>query len=585
MVQSIFNIDFLLLGIAIAGNLILGFVVFFNQKKSTTNKLLFVFTIINSIWSLVTYLSYTVTDKQLALWLVRLVMFFATVHGSMFLFLVNAFPGEKLRMKKKYAYTISSLVILTMVLSLTPFLFSDIDFISGRVPQPKPAPGIVVFIFVTISAIVSGIFSLIKRTIKSSGTEKNQYKYLLIGAIIMFASILSLDFLLPSFFNDTRFIPLSALFTLPFVVSVSYAIIRHRLFNVRVVGTALLVFALSIVSFIEVTQTESFVLILYRSTVLFFILVFGILLIRSVLREVKQREKMEKMAADIRKAYEIEKKALIAAKKAKEELENLDVTKNQFLLTIQHHLRTPLTAMMGYADLLVNGAFGKQSKKTLDVIKKFQFSTSSLIKMVNEFLDITQFQLGKSVVLLKPGVDLTLLLDEIVSELEFNAEKKGIYLKLEKPEPARNASGQPAGFRPAMPVGIADAGGKTITINADKEKLRAALSNIFDNAIKYTLKGGVIIKMQNANIKNQNDESDSILIIVKDTGIGISQEKIQNLFNKPFERGEQAKTFAIGSGIGLYLSSAIIKSHNGKIWAESKGENQGTTFYIELPIS
>jgi signal transduction histidine kinase len=247
---------------------------------------------------------------------------------------------------------------------------------------------------------------------------------------------------------------------------------------------------------------------------------------------------------NLQAAYEVEKKA-------KEDLEALDKTKNQFLLTIQHHLRTPLTSMMGYSDLLVNGAFGKQTKKTLEVIKKFQASTGGLIKMVNEFLDITQFQLGKSIIALKPGVELEPILDEIVGDLKFQTDKKGIYLKLEKPE-------------------------KIFTIKADKEKLKAALQNIFDNAIKYTPEGGVTIKVESNHV---------VKIIVTDTGIGIAQDRIKDLFNKTFERGEEAKkTFATGTGLGLFLSNKIILAHGGKVWVESKGQGQGSTFYIELPI-
>jgi signal transduction histidine kinase len=207
--------------------------------------------------------------------------------------------------------------------------------------------------------------------------------------------------------------------------------------------------------------------------------------------------------------------------------------------------------MMGYSDLLVNGAFGKQTKKTLEVIKKFQASTGGLIKMVNEFLDITQFQLGKSIIALKPGVELEPILDEIVGDLKFQTDKKGIYLKLEKPE-------------------------KIFTIKADKEKLKAALQNIFDNAIKYTPEGGVTIKVESNHV---------VKIIVTDTGIGIAQDRIKDLFNKTFERGEEAKkTFATGTGLGLFLSNKIILAHGGKVWVESKGQGQGSTFYIELPI-
>ncbi len=74
------------------------------------------------------------------------------------------------------------------------------------------------------------------------------------------------------------------------------------------------------------------------------------------------------------------------------------------------------------------------------------------------------------------------------------------------------------------------------------------------------------------------------MITVKDTGIGIPKEDMDNLFEKTFERSQEAeKTFVLGRGIGLYLAGHIIEAHNGKIWAESDGEGKGSTFYIELP--
>jgi signal transduction histidine kinase len=255
-------------------------------------------------------------------------------------------------------------------------------------------------------------------------------------------------------------------------------------------------------------------------------------------KEITERKK------EAEKAYEIEKGA-------RKQLELLDKAKNQFLLTIQHHLRTPLTAMIGYSDLLLNGTYGKQPKKTVEVIKKCQTSTKNLVKMVNEFLDITQFQLGKDVVVLKPGVQIVPIINEIFEELKFETGKKDIYLKLEKPE-------------------------KLFGIKADREKLKAALYNLIDNAVKYTNEGGVKVKIESNN---------NIKIIIEDTGIGISKERQENLFNKTFERGEEAKkTFATGRGIGLYIAGQIVSAHNGKVWAESGGEGKGSTFYVELPF-
>jgi len=273
-----------------------------------------------------------------------------------------------------------------------------------------------------------------------------------------------------------------------------------------------------------------------------------------VLNEEKQKEKLEKLAKEIEKAYEAEKKSYEVEKNAREELERLDKAKNQFLLLIQHHLRTPLTSIMGYSDLLLRGTYGKQSKKTIEVIKRFEVLTQGLIKMVNEFLDVTQFQLGKSVVFLKPGMEVVPILEKIVNELKFETEKKGVYLKLEK---TKN-----------IPA-----------ISADPVKLKAALFNIIDNAVKYTTKGGVSIKV----LAKDNSK---ILIQIKDTGIGISKENLKTMFNRVFERGEEAKkTFVTGRGIGLYLANQIVKYHNGAIVVDSEGEGKGSTFNIELPIS
>jgi len=257
------------------------------------------------------------------------------------------------------------------------------------------------------------------------------------------------------------------------------------------------------------------------------------------------QQKIDEQTKDVRHAYEMEKKA-------KEQLEQLGNVKNQFLATVQHHLRTPLTSMRGYAELLLGGTFGKVPKKIGGIIKRFEASTIGLIKMVNEFLDITQLQLGKDVISLRDNVDLCPIFEDIIKDMELEASKKGIYVKIEKPK-------------------------TTCRIKADEPKLKAALANIFDNAVKYTDKGGITIKL--------NLENKKVKVEIKDTGIGIPKERLPRLFEITFERTEAAKkSFATGRGIGLYLSSQIIKAHDGRIWAESEGEGEGSTFYIELPV-
>jgi len=144
------------------------------------------------------------------------------------------------------------------------------------------------------------------------------------------------------------------------------------------------------------------------------------------------------------------------------------------------------------------------------------------------------------------------ILEEVVEELQFEAEYRDIYLKLQKI-------------------------GKIPKIKADSEKLKVGLFNIVDNAIKYTRKGGVTVALQKVGANVQ--------ISVKDTGIGLDSEKAKVLFKSAFERGKEAKkVHSYGRGIGVYITGHIIKAHHGRIWAESEGEDKGSTFFIELPI-
>lgn len=266
----------------------------------------------------------------------------------------------------------------------------------------------------------------------------------------------------------------------------------------------------------------------------------------------EQTKEIRGQKEEVEKAFEIEKKALKKEMEVHQELERLDKAKNQFMLATQHHLRTPLTSMRGYLDLIFGGTYGKIPPKLKEILKRFEISTKNEVKLVNEFLDVSQFQLGKGVVILRDGVEMQKIIMEAVSDVEIEAKSKGIYVRAEISK-------------------------NTPPIKADEFKLKAAVYNIVDNAVKYTKKGGVVISLKKTD--------DKLRILIKDTGIGISKEEISKLFGKLFERGEQAeKIFSTGRGIGLYITFKIIEAHNGRIWAESEGIGKGSTFIIELPI-
>ena len=233
------------------------------------------------------------------------------------------------------------------------------------------------------------------------------------------------------------------------------------------------------------------------------------------------------------------------------EFERLDRAKTQFILATQHHLRTPLSIIKGYASMLLEGSYGKVEAKTKEALSGIQEAIERLIKLVNEFLDISQLQVGREI-LKREEAQIEKIIEEIVGELKPAAKEKGIYLELEVEE--------------GLPK-----------IKLDRPKIKTAIFNVIDNAIKYTRKGGVTI-----NLKSQNS---NLKIAIKDTGIGLTQEGIKTLFTEFFERGKEAeKIYTTGRGIGLYIAQNIVEAHQGKIWAESEGKDKGSTFYIELPL-
>jgi|GEM_PF-1097023 len=393
--------------------------------------------------------------------------------------------------------------------------------------------------------IILSLINLLKNYFKAEKYRKLQIKYFILGTSIFAISGIISASIVPFIIGESPYYDIAAYISFIWIGLTSYAILKYKLMNIKLITAELFVFILWAISLLKIFFSTSNQDLMINIGIFLSIIFFGVILVRSMMKEIKQRELIEDYAMKIERAYELEKKS-------KEELEALDKSKNQFLLAIQHHLRTPLTAMLGYTDLIITGAYGKQTKKTIDVIKNIQLSIKSLIKMSNDFLDITQFQLGKEVINTKEGVDLCQIIQEITNELKFESDKKKIYLKFE------NSCNLP-------------------TIKADREKLKAAVYNIIDNSVKYTNKGQVSIHIESTD--------QSIKITVKDTGIGITKQGLKDIFNKTFERGENAKeNFINGRGIGLYITKQIITAHKGNIWAESEGENKGSIFYIELPI-
>ena len=532
-----------------------GFFTFLNNKKERLNILWFFTSLSIGIWS-VGFFGVVSSPTYLIAWISQ---YFLDIGGIFIPVLFFNFILHLLRIEKNqkkisiFSWLIAAFLIL---LSFTSF------FKKGMAPFLEfrywVDPGPLYFLFPLSFAFFSiYAFILLVRGYKKTEDKffKAQIKY------VIFAQIFGVGGGITNFFPQLfRVYPFGNYLVAAYVVFISYAILKHHLFNIRVIATELFAFAICIALLIRVLLSPDPNELLVNGILFFAVAIFGVLLVRSVAKEVKQREQIEVMADDVRRAYEVEKKARETEKINREkaegltkELKRLETAKNQFIMATQHHLRTPLTSMRGYLDLIAGGTYGKVPPKLKEVLKKFEKSTLNEIQIVNELLDISQFQLGKEVVILQPDIDIESMLKEIVGEIKIEAEKKNLYLKVERPKE----------FLPK--------------IKADPTKLKVALFNLVDNAVKYTKEGGVSIKVQTTDSKLQ--------IAVKDTGMGVPKEELPDIFTRVFERSKEAqKSNTTGRGIGLYLTANIIKSHHGEIWAESEGVGKGSTFFVELPV-
>ncbi|MDD5566952.1 MAG: ATP-binding protein [Patescibacteria group bacterium] len=237
--------------------------------------------------------------------------------------------------------------------------------------------------------------------------------------------------------------------------------------------------------------------------------------------------------------------------KANEHLKQLDEAKNDFISIASHQLRTPLTGIMGWLSMIVDGDFGKVDEEKLNILKQVLDASRRMVRMVNLFLNITKIEAGKFILDMKPAQLEDLIAVEINEVIKLAEEKK---IKVEYRKPAKK-----------LPL---------ITIDADK--LKDVVLNLVDNAIKYTEKGKITVAIE----KTDNE----VTVSVKDTGRGIPKEEAKRLFTK-FVRGEGiAQVQPDGSGLGLYIAKRIVDAHGGQIWVESEGLGKGSTFIFTLPV-
>jgi signal transduction histidine kinase len=199
--------------------------------------------------------------------------------------------------------------------------------------------------------------------------------------------------------------------------------------------------------------------------------------------------------------------------------------------------------------MIMEGDYGKVDKEAEDALKKIFISNERLIKLVNDLLSLSRIESGKFSFTFKKG-DIVKLVKDILGDFKLEAKTKKLQLKFVKAEKE---------IKPFV---------------FDPGKIHEVISNLLDNALKYTEKGQIEVKMENLKEK--------VRIIVSDSGQGMSEQELEYVFEK-FRRGVDSSSLNTeGTGLGLYVCRKIVDAHKGKIYAESDGPGKGSRFVVEL---
>ncbi|EKD59046.1 MAG: PAS/PAC sensor signal transduction histidine kinase [uncultured bacterium] len=534
--------------------LLVGFFVFLKNKKDLLARLLLALSITFSLWLVGNFIVWIMNYNTLLtmvawspLGLINAIFFILS------LYFVYVFIDKKdISFKVKILLAILSLPIIIMAptkMNLSGFSMSwceamEQDFFLNYV-----------FYFEIFISVWIAILS-IQRYLKAKKEVRTQILLLSVGIILFLVSFFGASQI--AIYTENFDYELYGLFGMTiFMGFLAYLIVQYHVFNVKLIAAQALVVSMILLvgsQFFFATNSTAIVL---TGVTLALSLGFGYMLIRSVKQEVERKEQLQVMADKLAGAND--------------QLRKLDNAKTEFISIASHQLRTPITAIKGFASLLLEGSYGELGDSVKGALEKIYGSSERLVSLIEDLLNVSRIESGRMQFAFEKA-NVEKLIKELYDNFILIAKTKEFFLELKMP-------------KTPLPE-----------IMMDYTKIRELTSNFIDNALKYTEKGGVTISAELRDsgviidengfvIPNKKSEfGQMIRITVSDTGIGIPKEEIPYLFKK-FSRGKDVSRLNVGgTGLGLYVGKAIAEAHHGQVWVESEGDKKGSSFIIEIPV-
>lgn len=531
------SLELLIVGVAVAAMIVLGTAVFITDTKSITRQ-----TFLALVVTIVFYVAFNFFSNKAsydsAIWVMRGIIFFATWASFLLMQMCYVFPSDKVEWPWWYKSMVVPYVAAVSLLTLTPLVFSGLPktLQSGTVIFPTFGPLIPIFGGTSAVLVITSLILLVRRSLIASDILRKQTLTILIGAIITFGSVLALNIVLPLILHNASYVIYAPIVFLPFLGSIAIAVLKYRLFSVRIVAISIVLFLLSVTVILQTMFATSATQIVSSVVQFFFSIFFSVWLMRSVMLEIVQRDQVENLAK------ELQQKNI--------DLVDLDHKRLEFLSFATHQLRAPLTSIRGLASMLIENGRTDISGDAKQWAGMIYASSTNMVQTVEDFLNTSRLDSGE-IKYAFTQQDILPIVNETVRQYKPVAESKGLSFT------------------------YTVNGGTEAVMMADSEKVRHIVTNLVDNAIKYTTTGWIklIVTISDANIE----------IRVDDSGAGLNHDLIGKLFQRWSRLGQKNEQTIKGTGLGLFIVKEMVTAHGGTVRAESAGEGKGSSFIAELP--
>lgn len=528
-----FSIPLLINFISAIAILMMGFFVMHRNRRDGVSQQFGAMTIFITMWISTSTLSDAADSLELAHLLANSAIVGPFVVLALMYVFIRNFPYARTRMRPA-----ESIILFLPILVSIPFVWTKYNIREvtkeawGTNFVPGPLYIVLLCYIILVFAFVARELYLKYREVRETETRAQiVFLFLAFGSMFLFGTFANL--ILP-LLGEARASTIGPASTLFFVVFTTYAIIKHHLLDVKVVAAEFFGAVLAFITFVQIFSAQTTLDYVIRISGFVLTAFFAVLFVRSVLKEVEQRQEVQRLASEL--------------KSRNVQLRKLDDLKTTMVSIASHQLRGPLGGMRGYLTMFRDGDLGPLTDKQKEIVKMNLSTLSRLLNAVETFLDITKLEAGK-MVLRKEVLPLDDAVRDVAHELEIMLRRKGLELATDIEE--------------------------HVWVEFDPEKIKHVIFNLLDNAMKYTEEGTVTVALRR--------EDGHAVVEVTDTGKGIPKEDLPRLFGK-FERGELTVDRG-GSGLGLYIVKMLTEMQGGTVDVTSPGAGKGSTFRVRLPLA